>query len=79
MERDGAWWFCVDYQGPAQGAKDRRRQGRPALPQAAPVKIQARLLDGDLGLFEAAEPTPAATQAQPASVIAPVATTQNAG
>jgi hypothetical protein len=54
-------------------------KGARQLPQAAPVKIQARLLDGDLGIFEAAAPTPAATQAQPASVIAPVATAQNAG
>jgi integrase len=57
-ERDGAWWLFVDHQGHRKAKKIGSGRGAKQLAEKAAVKIQARLLDGDLGIFEAAEPAP---------------------
>jgi integrase len=58
-QRGDEWWLFIDHQGHRKAK--RIGKGAPAkkLAEAAAVKIAARLLDGDLGIFEAAKPVPA--------------------
>jgi len=58
-ERDGCWWLFIDHQGHRKAKKIGSGRGAKQLADKAAVKIQARLLDGDLGIFESAEPAPA--------------------
>ena len=53
---DGTWWLFVDHQGHRKAKKIGSGRGAKQLAERAAVKIQARLLDGDLGVF--AEPAP---------------------
>jgi integrase len=58
-ERDGCWWLFIDHAGHRKAKKIGTGKHAKQLAQAAAIKIQARLLDGDFGIFEAAEPGPA--------------------
>jgi integrase len=57
-ERDGCWWLFIDHQGHRKAKKVGTGKHAKKLAEDAAVKIAARLLDGDLGIFEAAEPGP---------------------
>jgi integrase len=58
-ERDGCWWLFIDHQGRRRAKKVGTGKHARRLAEAAATKIAARLLDGDLGIFESAEPGPA--------------------
>jgi integrase len=58
-ERDGCWWIYVDHQGRRKAKKIGSGRGAKHLAERAAVKIQARLLDGDLGIFTESAPAPA--------------------
>jgi integrase len=58
-ERDGAWWLFVDHQGRRKAKKIGRGSAAKRLAEQAAIKIQAKLLDGDLGVLDAAPPPPA--------------------
>jgi integrase len=57
-ERDDEWWLFIDHAGRRKARKIGSGKRAKALAEAAAIKIQARLLDGDLGIFEPA-PAPA--------------------
>jgi integrase len=58
-QRGDEWWLFIDHQGHRKAKKIGSGRGAKALAEAASVKIQARLLDGDLGIFAVTEPAPA--------------------
>jgi integrase len=49
---NNAWWIFVDHAGHRKAKKIGTGKRGKELAEAAAVKIQARLLDGDLGIFE---------------------------
>jgi integrase len=55
---DGAWWLFVDHQGHRKAKKIGVGKGAKQLAEAAAIKIRAKLLDGDLGVFEPAPDAP---------------------
>jgi integrase len=58
-ERDGMWWLFVDHQGHRKAKKIGTGKRAKQLAEAAAIKIQAKLLDGNLDIFaEAAPPAP---------------------
>jgi integrase len=58
QRNDGSWWIFIDHQGHRKAKKIGTGKAAKQLAERAAVKITARLLDGDLGVFEA-EPAPA--------------------
>jgi integrase len=50
-ERDGVWWLFVDHQGRRKVKKIGTGRRAKKLAEDAAVKITARLIDGDLGVF----------------------------
>jgi integrase len=59
-QRNGTWWLFVDHRGRRKAKKIGRGAAAKRLAEAAAIKIQARLLDGDLGVLDAA-PAPVPT------------------
>jgi integrase len=55
-ERGGVWWLFIDHQGRRKAKKIGSGKRAKELAEAAAIKIAARLLDGDLSLFEGAKP-----------------------
>ncbi|HEY3067857.1 MAG TPA: site-specific integrase [Methylomirabilota bacterium] len=51
-ERDGCWWLFVDHQGHRKAKKIGSGRRAKKLAEDAAVKITARLLDGDLRVFD---------------------------
>jgi integrase len=62
-ERDGCWWLFIDHQGHRKAKKVGTGRKAKQLAEAAAVRIQARLLDGDLGVFTEAPPVPTFAEA----------------
>lgn len=58
-EGDGIWWLFVDHQGRRKAKKIGTGRRAKKLAEDAAVKITARLLDGDLGVFDATTPAEA--------------------
>ena len=58
-ERDGIWWLFVDHQGRRKAKKIGTGRRAKKLAEDAAVKITARLLDGDLGVFDSTTPAEA--------------------
>src|SRR5688572_9145845 len=50
-ERDGVWWLFVDHGGRRKAKKIGTGRRAKKLAEDAAVKITARLIDGDLGVF----------------------------